>query len=295
MDSALDPLDLVKHSERIEKHTVPTIDTDALAQYLEEIAQEAANLINRDSKQEFLYKNPNGWQQKKLYYNVKKFYQKTGVTKMDSSKDIDSTSSNSISFAAPSSSTSSEELEIKLEPWSLIEDFKFPSVVHQINEFIQTWELSSATKFVVIALDKIEHIPLFGKRYYVEAHFSKPTPKCPNPLAVAKVYFQINVSHLLPSDYPVNVTYKFESYKSQFYAMGALKISSNKFQRYYIDSILHMKLSFYAELCECRNPLKPLEKRKKSEESEAFSIGDYFFCLHVTSSHFVVYWTQKCF
>lgn len=251
MDSALDPLDLVKHSARIEKTPATLIDSKALAEYLEDIAQEAANLINDDSKQEFLYKNPNGWKQR--------------VRRDKSNIEQSCSSSSEISYKAPSTSTTSEEEEEFItEPWCVLEDFEFPKVVRQINEYIQTWELTPATKFVLIATDKFENYYPFGERYFVEAHFSKPTPKCPNPLAVAKVYFQINVSHLLPSDYPVNVTYKFEGYESQFYAMGAYKLHTNKFQRYYIDTILHMKLMFYAELCECRNPLKPLEKRKKS-------------------------------
>ncbi|KAM7347500.1 uncharacterized protein ACRADG_007068 [Cochliomyia hominivorax] len=250
MDSALDPLDLVKHSERIVKPIEPSINTEALAQFLEDIAQEAATLINSDYKQEFLYKNPNGW---------KKKYEQKLINAREPSLKRFSYSSSSISFQKPSSSTSSDEdEELFSEPWVLLENFEFSLAVRQISEFIHSWELTPATKFVVIVLDKVEHCYPFGERYFVEAHFSKPTPKCPNPLAVAKVYFEINVSHLLPYDYPVNVTYKFEGYESQFYAMGEHKINSNKFQRYYIDTILHMKLAFYAELCECHNPKKTL-------------------------------------
>lgn len=254
MNSALDPLDLVKHSAKKE----------ILAQYLDGIVQEALHLISRDYKQEFLYKNPNGWQQRRQFYNANVSQRnKTSTKNMQQQANYSDSSSSSMTFTDPSSSTTSQEYETDLEPWSCIANFEFSLVVRQINEFIQTWELGPATKFVVIALDKIENIKPFGERYFVEAHFSKPTPKCPNPLAVAKVYFEINVSHLLSKVYPVNVTYKFEGYKSQFYAMGKNKLSSKTFQRYYIDSILHMKLAFYAELCKCRNPLKPVEKFEK--------------------------------
>ena len=261
MELGLGPLDIVKLSEEKEKNLPKPIDAIAVAECLEGIVQQAAKYIEDDVGKNFLYKNPNGWRRRHGKI-IKEFPKLRPAIIAESLK---CASSSDESFATPSPSTSSEDFEFKLEPWALIRDFEYSLLVHQVNEFVQTWELTPATKFVVIAKEhKIEHVPPYGNRYFVEAHFSKPTPKCPNPLAVAKAYFFIHVSRMLPTDYPINVTYKFEGYKTEFYAMGARKIISNKFQNYFINSILHMKLAFYAKLCSCRNPLNPVKTRKKS-------------------------------
>ena len=240
MNVALGPLDIVELSREKAKRLPKPINAIAIAKYVEAIVQKATRLLKDNAARYFLYKNPNVWRRKTATYELDE-------------------------CNAP---LSTEEFVLQLVPWALIKNFEYALVVQQINEFIQTWELTPATKFVVIPREhKIEHVPPYGNRYFAEAHFSKPTPKCPNPLAVAKVYFYIHVSHLLPSDYPVNVTYKFEGYKTEFSTIGVHKIMANTFQNYFISSILHMKLSFYAKLCECRNPISAVKSRKKSTVS----------------------------
>ncbi|XP_005178730.1 uncharacterized protein LOC101888988 [Musca domestica] len=242
-EDALGPLNLVRDSELKELAKPPPLDIKGLAVLLEDIVQTAAGYINGDPHEEFLYKNPNGW---KIFTK-----QKLKIENNDSSSD---------SFTLPSTSSSSLGSQMPREPWCLLSDFQFPAVVRQITQFIESWELTPATKFVVIARELGVEIPPFGKRYFVEAHFSKPTPKCPNPLAVAKVFFHVNVCDLLPRDYPVSVTYQFENHRSRYYALGWRKLNSNNFQRYFIDSVLHMKLAFYAELEECRRKLHSQDK-----------------------------------
>lgn len=247
MNGALGPLDIVELSREKIKRLPKPVDTKAVAKCIEAIVQKAVRLVKDNAGRDFLYKKPNAWRRKK----------------MNSEPDA---------FNDPLSGTYNrmpcENFVLHLEPWALIKNFKYDLVVHQIKEFIETWELTPATKFVILTKEhKIEHVPPYGDIYFAEAHFSKPTPKCPNPLAVAKVYFYIHVSHLLPSDYPVNVTYKFEGYKSKFRTFGEHKIVPNTFQNYFISSILHMKLAFYAKLCECRNPISAVKSRKKSTAS----------------------------
>ncbi|XP_061400813.1 uncharacterized protein LOC133336547 [Musca vetustissima] len=238
-EQALGPLNLVRDSELKELAKPPPLDIEGLAVILEDIVQTAAGYINADPDGEFLYKNPNGWKR-----NSKK-------TKLEN--EINDNSSDSFTMPSTSSSSSSDaSSRMPQEPWCLLQDFNFPSVVRQITQFIENWELTPATKFVVIAQEMSAEIPPFGKRYFVEAHFSKPTPQCPNPLAIAKVFFHINVCDLLPRDYPINVIYQFENHRGRYYALGAKKLNSNNFQKYFIDTLLHMKLAFYAELEECR-------------------------------------------
>ena len=273
MDIALGPLDIVERSKEKEKNLPAPINTAKVSKCLEGILQNAVKLVQDNAGRDFLYKNPNGSKGDGIQNRVPPPFRKPSsrlksfkVGKLESSISSSSSSdSNSYFFGPPSCSTSSEDYDYRLEPWILIKDFKYPLLVHQINEFVATWELTPATKYVIIAMEnKIEHVPTYGDRYFVEAHFSQPTPRCPNPLAVAKVYFTIHVSNLLPNDYPVNVTYQFEGYKTVFSAMGKNKIKSNKFQNYFISTILQMKLAFYAKLCDCRNPISPLKQRKKS-------------------------------
>ncbi|XP_075156263.1 uncharacterized protein LOC142229581 [Haematobia irritans] len=231
-EDALGPLDLVRHTALKELTKQPSPDIKALTRDLEEIIQNAADIINSDKKEEFLYKNPYGWQ-KNCMQNREPTNHKADE---DSSED---------SYVNSSSSETSVK---SLEPWPLLKDFDYHSVLRQITQFIESWELSRATKFVLIPQEEAIQMPPFGERYLVEVHFSKPTPKCPNPLAVAKVFFHINVCQLLPQDYPINVTYTFEGYNSRFYVLGPRQMKSHRFQRYFIDTILHMKLAFYTQL-----------------------------------------------
>lgn len=270
MEAALGPLDIVSLSKEKEKSLPKTkpLTIEALAKSLESILKETAEHLRNESGKNFLYKHPNGWKRKhfKTLKEISQFKPQHIHPQL-----ICENASDESSFATPNSSTSSKDKDSdsELEPWALIKDFEYRSLTHQINEFIRTWELTPATKYVVIAQEKkIEHVTPYGERYFAEAHFSKPTPKCPNPLAVAKVYFYIHVSNLLPNDYPVNVTYRFEGYKTEFNAMGIRKIIANKFQNYFINSIIHMKLAFYAKLCRCRNPVSPGWTAKKSSTSE---------------------------
>lgn len=137
--------------------------------------------------------------------------------------------------------------------WMTIGEFDYSNMIPLIRDYISQWKLSPETKCVVLTNTRRHDVPLKGTIFFIDAHFSRPTPRCPNPLAVAKVRFVITVSSVMQSYYPVMVIYRFEGYRTLYYALGSRAISSNTFQRFYIDTILHTKLSFYAEICECRH------------------------------------------
>lgn len=137
--------------------------------------------------------------------------------------------------------------------WIKIMDFEYSNVIPLIRDYISHWRLSPETKCVVLTNTKKHDVPLKGTIHFIDAHFSRPTPSCPNPLAVAKVRFIVTVSKVMQSYYPIMITYRFEGFRTLFYAVGERAVFSNTFQRYYIDTILHTKLSFYAEICECRH------------------------------------------
>lgn len=134
-----------------------------------------------------------------------------------------------------------------------IMDFEYSNVIPLIRDYISHWYLSPETKCVVLSNTKKHDVPLKGTIHFIDAHFSRPTPSCPNPLAVAKVRFIVTVSKIMQRYYPIMITYRFEGFRTLFYAVGERAIFSNRFQRYYIDTIVHTKLSFYAEICECRH------------------------------------------
>lgn len=160
-----------------------------------------------------------------------------------------------------------ESSEFESIEWMRIEDFMLGDALRQLREYISLWELSKATQFEIVPRHE-EHVHGRGVHYYVDSIFSKPTPKCPNPLAVAIVHFAIHVSHMLPPSHPIMVTYRFEGYKTTFYALGSRSLRSTSFQRFYIDTILHMKLSFYAEICEYAHPREPDEVEEQEVEEE---------------------------
>ncbi|KAM8713543.1 hypothetical protein ACLKA7_013807 [Drosophila subpalustris] len=137
--------------------------------------------------------------------------------------------------------------------WMTIGEFDYSNMVSLIRDYISQWHLSPDTKCVVLTNTTRHDVPLKGSIYFIDAHFSRPSPRCPNPLAVAKVRFVITVSSVMQSYYPVMVTYRFEGYRTLYYTLGSRAIISNLFQRFYIDTILHTKLSFYAEICESRH------------------------------------------
>lgn len=137
--------------------------------------------------------------------------------------------------------------------WMKIRNFEYSNVIPLIRDYISHWYLSPETKCVVLSNTKKHDVPLKGTIHFIDAHFSRPTPSCPNPLAVAKVRFIVTVSKVMQSYYPIMITYRFEGFRTLFYAVGERAIFSNTFQRYYIDTIVHTKLSFYAEICECRH------------------------------------------
>lgn len=160
--------------------------------------------------------------------------------------------------------------------WMKIMDFEYSNVIPLIRDYISHWRLSPETKCVVLTNTKKHDVPLKGTIHFIDAHFSRPTPSCPNPLAVAKVRFIVTVSKVMQSYYPIMVTYRFEGFRTLFYAVGERAVFSNTFQRYYIDTILHTKLSFYAEICECRhgtieNPKvveDPKDEQRKDEQKK---------------------------
>lgn len=148
--------------------------------------------------------------------------------------------------------------------WLKIKNFEYSNVIPLVRDFISKWRLSPETKCVVLANAKKHDVPVKGTIHFIDAHFSRPTPSCPNPLAVAKVRFIVTVSKVMQQYYPVMVTYRFEGFRTLFYALGERTIFSNAFQRFYIDTIMHTKLSFYAEICECRHGT--IEKPKDSDQ-----------------------------
>lgn len=253
MERACEPLDIVKFSNlREQQKRLQEIPRDDIKNIVDAIIDRGVRLIESDVKHEFFYKNP--------YYIPKH----ADVKEKLAGKSISEQISSSLESSSDESEEEDEEEDTFEGQWITIGNFDFVTAIRQLTAFVEKWELTPATKFVVIAQEFAEEIKPFGHRYFAEMHFSKPTPKCPNPLAVAKLNFHINVCSYLPPFYPIMITYKFEGFKTMYYAVGERKLSSNKFQRYLIDSILHMKLAFYAELWDCRNPLKPIERRKKS-------------------------------
>ncbi|SPP73887.1 uncharacterized protein LOC117592246 [Drosophila guanche] len=144
--------------------------------------------------------------------------------------------------------------------------FEYSNVLSEIQDFVGQWQLSPDTKCAVLSNPTQHDIPIKGKIYFVDAHFSRPTPRCPNPLAVAKVRFIITVSKVMQKHYPVMITYRFEGHNTLYYAVGERSLNSFTFQRFYIDTILHTKLAFYAEVCECRHGT--VEKPKKSKKGK---------------------------
>uniref|UniRef100_A0A1A9VCN5 Uncharacterized protein n=1 Tax=Glossina austeni TaxID=7395 RepID=A0A1A9VCN5_GLOAU len=248
-----EPLDIVKYSSICEQQKLlQEIPRDDIKKIVDAIIDRGVHLIESDVNNEFFYKNP--------YYIPKH----VDFKEKPAGKSISEHIGSSFDSSTDESEAEDEEEVTFQQEWITIGNFDFVTAIHQLTAFVEKWELTPPTKFVVIAQEFAEEVKPFGHRYFAEIHFSKPTPKCPNPLATAKLNFHINICSYLPTFYPIMITYKFEGFKTMYYAVGERKLSSIKFQRYLIDSILHMKLAFYAELWDCRNPLKPLEKRKKS-------------------------------
>ncbi|XP_054729636.1 uncharacterized protein LOC129238592 [Anastrepha obliqua] len=152
--------------------------------------------------------------------------------------------------------------------WINIQDFSVNEIFSQVRDYINLWHLSDCTKYTLGINDKTNVIPGKGSKYFLDAIFSKPTPICPNPLAVAKVLFTVTVPELLPKYYPVKVIYRFESYRTPYHAFGRFEVHSKDFQRYFIDSILQKKLVFYAKIFECRHPQIKLKEDENDEEEE---------------------------
>jgi len=96
--------------------------------------------------------------------------------------------------------------------------------------------------------------------------YQSTTHRCPNPLAVAKVRFIITVSKVLLRHYPVMITYRFEGYNTLYYGLGERCLNSFSFQRFFIDTILHTKLTFFAAISECRHGT--IEKPKHNIKSK---------------------------
>ncbi|XP_034105558.1 uncharacterized protein LOC117568806 [Drosophila albomicans] len=156
-------------------------------------------------------------------------------------------------FESPLERSEYSEASETIRHWLTIGDFEYSNMIPLVRDFIAKWQLSPETKCVVLTNTKRHDVPLKGSIYFIDAHFSRPTPRCPNPLAVAKVRFIVTVSSVLRDHYPVMVTYRFEGYRTLYYALGCRAINSRTFQRFYIDTILHTKLSFFAEICESRH------------------------------------------
>ncbi|XP_028894701.1 uncharacterized protein LOC114803697 [Zeugodacus cucurbitae] len=160
--------------------------------------------------------------------------------------------------------------------WVNIQDFSVNEIFQQVRDYIHLWNLSACTKFTLAVNDKATIIPRKGSRYYLDATFSKPTPACPNPLAVANVHFTAVVPAYLPKHYPVMVMYRFEGYSRQYHTHGRHEVRSKDFQRFFIDSILQRKLSFYSKIFECRHPHVKLRKHPfmvEEPEEEAETQG----------------------
>ncbi|XP_014092338.2 uncharacterized protein [Bactrocera oleae] len=163
--------------------------------------------------------------------------------------------------------------------WVNIQDFSVNEIFQQVRDYIYLWNLSECTKFTLALNDKATIVPNKGSRYFLDATFSKPTPACPNPLAVANVHFTAIVPAHLPKNYPVKVMYRFEGYRRQYHTYGRHEVRSKDFQRYFIDSILQTKLIFYSKIFECRhphvklneNPLLPDEAEEENESKIFYS------------------------
>lgn len=162
--------------------------------------------------------------------------------------------------------------------WITIQDFSVNEIFQQVRDYICLWNLSECTKFSLAINDKATIIPNKGSRYFLDATFSKPTPACPNPLAVANIHFTAILPAHLPKHYPVKVMYRFEGFRQQYHTHGRHEVRSKDFQRYFIDSILQTKLIFYSKIFECRHPHARLKKNPllsvELEKEEDFKITD---------------------
>ncbi|XP_067635730.1 uncharacterized protein [Eurosta solidaginis] len=165
------------------------------------------------------------------------------------------------------------EYKEKYIEWVNIQDFSVNEIFSQVRDYINLWHLSEATKFTLVVNDKTNVIPRKGAKYFLDACFSKPTPACPNPLTVARVYFTVIVPVLLPKYYPVKVIYRFEGTRTQYHANGKLEIRSKDFQRYFIDSILQRKLVFYTKIFECRHPSFKVDPQNSEEMQKEANKG----------------------
>ncbi|EDW74498.1 uncharacterized protein Dwil_GK19410 [Drosophila willistoni] len=222
-------------------------DLECVAEMVDAVLCEAVLIIESDPRGLFCYKFPNP--------------PKTDDDDEDDDSDIlevvvadlhDGASTMATATINLYSQTKSQT-SVSVRHWMRIGEFAYNNVISEIRDFITKWQLSPDTKCVVLSNMRRHDVPVKGSIYFVDAHFSRPTPRCPNPLAVAKVRFIISVSKVMQKHYPVMITYRFEGFNTLYYAIGERATNSWTFQRFHIDTILHSKLHFYAEICECRH------------------------------------------
>ncbi|XP_068147336.1 uncharacterized protein [Drosophila tropicalis] len=235
-------------------------DLECVAEMVDAVLCEAVLIIESDPRGLFCYKYPNPL--------------KTNAEDEDSDildvvvADLHDGASTMAAATINLYSQTKSHTSVSVRHWMRIGEFAYGNVISEIRDFITKWQLTPDTKCVVLSNMKRHDVPVKGSIYFVDAHFSRPTPRCPNPLAVAKVRFIISVSKVMQKHYPVMITYRFEGFNTLYYAIGERATNSWTFQRFHIDTILHSKLHFYAEICECRhgtieNPKQNIRSNKQ--------------------------------
>ncbi|XP_017044530.1 uncharacterized protein LOC108090392 [Drosophila ficusphila] len=238
-------------------------DMQCIVDLIEGTICEALAIIESDPRGLFCYKYPKRSKMSSISLASSVFNEIVVVNGEDDASASITNHANYTGILGTSADSASSGLARKM---LTIGDFEYSNAIADIRDFVSRWELSPDTKCVVISNPIRHEVPIKGTILFVDAHFSRPTPRCPNPLAVAKVRFILTVSKLLLRHYPVMITYRFEGYNTLYYGLGERCLNSFTFQRFYIDTILHTKLSFFAAISECRHGT--VEKPKHNVRSK---------------------------
>ncbi|XP_037960391.1 uncharacterized protein LOC119689598 [Teleopsis dalmanni] len=147
--------------------------------------------------------------------------------------------------------------------WVTIGNFTYSKAVININEYVSTWVLPPGAIFEMKENNLIKDVEGLGRTFYADVIVSKQA----YPSATATVAFQIHLSAILPTSYPVMVTYTFEDFRTVFYAIGDKCFYCN-FQRHFISHALELKQKIFQEPFKWSNEFKENEKDDKEKNKD---------------------------
>lgn len=125
--------------------------------------------------------------------------------------------------------------------WPQIREFDLNKFRFLLNDYISHWNLLSGIKYCIqYQSSRTTDVSNF---HHFLVIFSIPTKACPNPQAVAYVYFTVETCTCLPDTKPIFVTYKFEQYFKTYVADNNFV-----FQDMLIKLVLISKSRFYESL-----------------------------------------------